>query len=133
LPTVRARVLGTYFLRKKLKNPLFAKDPAMRPLAKRVSKTVNLRPPLKATFLAGSPQFALDKGFAESLEFGCSAKTRGREKIPGSPLPRATLGKGFAKDAEAFAESFRRSAKPECPVVVDIFVNSHSCFHPSPN
>jgi hypothetical protein len=34
------QALGTYFLRK-IKNPHFADGPAMRPSAKRISKTVN--------------------------------------------------------------------------------------------
>jgi hypothetical protein len=34
--------LGTYFFQKKVKTPLFADGPALRPSAKKISKTVNL-------------------------------------------------------------------------------------------
>jgi hypothetical protein len=55
--------------------------------------------------------------FVESLELGCSAKRRGREKFSVISVPSATVGKSFADGLIAFAESFRLSAKPRFPVV----------------
>jgi hypothetical protein len=62
--------------------------------------------------LADGPLWALGTGFAESLELGCSAKSRGREKFFVRPVPSATVGKAFADSLIAFAESFRLSVKP---------------------
>jgi hypothetical protein len=58
--------------------------PTARPQCRRqrrFQKNRQLTPPLTATFLADGPLWALGTGCAESLELGCSAKSRGREKI----------------------------------------------------
>jgi hypothetical protein len=70
--------------------------------------------------LADGPLWALGTACAESLELGCSAKSRGREKkFSVSPVPSATVGKAFADGLIAFAESFRLSAKPGFPFLLN--------------
>jgi hypothetical protein len=71
--------------------------------------------------LADDPLWALGTPCVESLELGCSAKSRGREKkFSVSPVPRATVGKAFADGLIACAERIRLSAKPRFPVVYTI-------------
>jgi hypothetical protein len=41
-----------------------------------------------------------------------------RKKLSVSPVPSATIGKGFSDGLITFAESFRLSAKPGFPVVI---------------
>jgi hypothetical protein len=75
--------------------------------------------------LADGPLWALGTGFAESLELGCSGKSRGRDKkFSVRPVPSATVGKAFADGLIAFAESFRLSAKPGFPVVIGPYLTS---------
>jgi hypothetical protein len=50
----RTQALGKYFLRK-IKNPLFADGPVMRPSAKWISKTVNFTP-VNGYFFGDAPQ-----------------------------------------------------------------------------
>jgi hypothetical protein len=88
------------------------KPPSLpRPLANKISKTVNLTPPVNGFFWPTAHRGLSAQPVPRAWCLGAGQRIVVEKKFPVGPLLSATLGKGVAECLMPFAESFMPSAK----------------------